>query len=117
MEAHNNIFILWDVFDRLLISHVLFGSILPHARGGGLQGENRTFRHDDFIWSYYHDCDSAFRQRAFSRELFILYDGICMGTAQRRYEDVISRCLYIQRTIPSMGNVSIFDVVRTLSDN
>jgi len=61
MATDNNIPLLWNVLGRLFISYVLFSSILPFSRGGGLSWENCSFRDDDHVWSNLHDSRGALR--------------------------------------------------------
>ena len=55
METTHNLSLLWDVFNRFYISHVLFGTVLSNVGRGGLSWTNGEFCHDDYVWSHFHD--------------------------------------------------------------
>jgi len=65
METTHNLSLLWDVFNRFYISHVLLGAVLSHVGRGGLSWTNGKFRHDDYVWSYFNDGGCSVCQCAF----------------------------------------------------
>ncbi len=117
MAASHHVLILWNVFCRIFIPHVLFGSILPFARGGGFSWENCSFRDDDNVRSNFYDSSGALRKRPFPWEFTLIHDGVRLGTAQRRYEDELLGNIYIQCPLSSLGYASILDDVGASCDN
>lgn len=67
METTHNISLLWNVFNRLLVSHVLFGAVLSNVGRGGLSWTNCKFCHDDYVWSDIYDCGCSVCECAFLR--------------------------------------------------
>lgn len=65
MATTNNLSLLWDVFDRFSISHVLFGAVLSNVGGGGLSWTDGTLCYDDHVWSDFHDGCCSIRECAF----------------------------------------------------
>jgi len=117
MEIDNDVFILWDVFDRLFVPHVFFGTILSHARRGGFPRSNRPLRNDDPIRSNLHDGSRTLRLRAFPRQFPLLHDGIRLGTTQRGHAHVLPRRIHVQRSIPTVGHVGILHAVGTFGND
>ena len=101
--------VLWDVFVRFPISHVLFVQILPTLGGGRVSRTNRRlYRHVSF-WRVVHGAARSLDLGAFPRQFTRVHDGLCVGEKERRGPDVLSGPVPLHGAVPSLGFIGVLD--------
>lgn len=80
MAANHVLPVLWSVFDRLLVSHVLSRSIQPSFRRGRFSGTHRELCLDATFRRHLHFYGGNLYASSFSGQCFDFHDGIRLGT-------------------------------------
>lgn len=82
MEADNVLSLLWCLFGRLFISHVLFGEVQSAVGGGRLSGTKSELRLDAAVWNCLHFRGGSLYECSFLGERLDIYDDLCVGTKE-----------------------------------
>mmetsp|Transcript_15010 Transcript_15010/g.31581 ORF Transcript_15010/g.31581 Transcript_15010/m.31581 type:complete len:184 (+) Transcript_15010:338-889(+) len=117
MAFGNNVSVLRDVFDRLSISHVFSGALLPPAGRRRFSRKNGSLCYDDHVRCNFYDRSCTVCQRPLPWKFPDLHDGLCVGKEERRYENELPRSFHFQCPIPPLGHAYVLDAIGESSNN